>query len=172
MPLIRGYIATSLDGFIADPAGGFDFLAPYDGVDCGYEPFLAGIGTLVMGRGTFDAIAGLAAWPYRGRRSIVVTSRPVAALPPDTEAWTEGVDPLIARLRADTGPGDVWILGGGLLQQVFLDRDAVDRLEIFVVPVILGEGIRLFPGTDVRRTLRLAEAGRCGEIARLVYERA
>jgi len=172
MTRILGYIAETLDGYIAETDGSYGFLDPYGAADCGYDAFYAGIGTLVMGRGTFEACLKHPSWPYRGRRSIVVTRTPPPSLPPDTEVWTAGVDALLAHLRGPGIAGDVWVLGGGLLQQAFLDRDAIDRLEIYVVPVILGDGIPLFPGTDVRRTLKLVEVARFGEIAQLVYERA
>lgn len=171
MPRIRGYIASTIDGFIAEPDGSFGFLEPYPAEDADYEGFYAGIGTIVMGRDTYEAVLKSPEWSYKGKRSIVVTSRPIPSLPPDTEVWNRGVDALLDELRATDRPGDVWILGGGRLQQAFLDRNAVDRLEIYVVPVILGDGIPLFPGTDVRRTMRLADVGRFGEIAQLVYER-
>jgi dihydrofolate reductase len=171
MHLIRGYIATTLDGFIADPEGRVGFLDPYGAEEAGYADFIAKIGTIVMGRLTYEAVREMGAWPYEGKRCLVVSSRALGPLPADTTAWTNGVDALIGHLRALEEETDAWVLGGGRLQQAFLDRDALDRLELFVVPVILGRGLPLFPGTDVRQTLRLVDAGRVGEIARLVYER-
>ncbi len=171
MTLIRGYIATTLDGCIADPDGGVGFLDPYGAEEAGYADFLAGVGTIVMGRLTYEAVREMGAWPYGGKRSLVVSSRPLGPLPADTTAWESGVDALTVHLRALDDAKDVWVLGGGRLQQAFLDRGALDRLELFVVPVVLGRGLPLFPGTDVRQTLHLVEVGRIGEIARLVYER-
>ncbi len=171
MHLIRGYIATTLDGCIADPEGGVGFLDPYGAEEAGYAGFLAEIGTIVMGRLTYQAVREMGGWPYEEKRCLVVSSRPLGPLPANTTAWTRGVDTLVAHLRALEDDRDAWVLGGGRLQQAFLDRSALDRLELFVVPVILGRGLPLFPGTDVRQTLRLVDVGRVGEIARLVYER-
>jgi dihydrofolate reductase len=128
--MIRGYIASSLDGFIAAPDGSFAFLERYPPDDAGYDAFVREIGTVVMGRLTYEAVLGHSEWPYAGKRSIVVTSHPPASPPPDTEAWTAGVPALVAHLAAHPGPGDVWILGGGRLQQAFLDAGAIERLEI------------------------------------------
>lgn len=67
MARILGYIATSLDGFIAAPHDGLDWLFMYDGMNLGehdYSVFLKQIRTVVMGRGTYDFIArDPAPWP-------------------------------------------------------------------------------------------------------------
>jgi dihydrofolate reductase len=167
--LIRGYIASTLDGFIAAPDHSFSFLDPYSLEDTDYADFYAEIGTLVMGRLTYEACRGIDPWPYAGKRCIVVTSRPVDDLPERAEVWASGLDQLIEHLR--TVEQDVWVVGGGRLQQAFLDRDAIDRLDQFIVPVILGAGILLYPGSEHLQTLKLASVGRFGEIAHLRLER-
>lgn len=170
--MICGYIASTLDGYIAASDHSFSFLDPYPAEDAGYEEFYAGIGTLVMGRNTYDVCRRtMQPWPYAGKRLIVVTSRTVADLPAGAETWTRGVDALIEYLRTAVEQ-DVWIVGGGQLQQAFIDRDALDRLDQFIVPVILGGGIPLYPDAAQERTLKLAEVGRFGQIAHLRLERA
>lgn len=170
--MICGYIASTLDGYIASSDHSFAFLDSYPAEDAGYEEFYAGIGTLVMGRTTYEVCRrSMLPWPYVGKRLIVVTSGTIADLPPDAETWTKGVDALIDHLRADAAQ-DVWVVGGGRLQQAFIDRDALDRLDQFIVPVILGSGIPLYPDVAQPRTLKLTEVGRFGQIAHLRLERA
>lgn len=173
MRLIRGYIATSLDGYIADPDGGFDFLAPYPAEGPIYDQFIANIGTIVMGRGTYEAVARHSDWPYGDQRSIVVSTRDLGALPVGVEQWRTGeVDGLIGMLHGpDLPPGDVWVLGGGQLQQAFIDRGEIDRLQLFIVPEILGAGIPMIPPGARRGRLKLADVTRWDEIACLTYER-
>jgi dihydrofolate reductase len=148
MARIRGYIASSLDGYIATPTGGIDWLTPYDTADFGefaYAPFIATIRMLVMGRGTYDFIAGQpSGWPYGDRRAYLVTSRPLEGAPALVEAWTHGVDALVAQLRR-LDDGEVWLIGGGKLQNAFISCGALDELDLFVVPEMIGAGIRLFP---------------------------
>lgn len=151
MSLIRGFIAASLDGYIADRDNGIGWLAPFDEVDYDYAGFIAKIGTVVMGRGTFEVVAGFeGGWPYAGKRGIIVTSTPLADAPAGVAAWHEGVPALIAHLRAQqgTGTGDVWVIGGGGLQAAFIEAGALDRLDLFVIPVLLGDGVPLFPKTQ------------------------
>ncbi len=163
MTLIRGYMAMSLDGYIADADGGYGFLGRYDNVDYGFGDFFGEIGTCVFGRATWDqAVAvpdGLSF--FKDKRFVVVTSRPLPDAPADVEVWDRGVGAdLIDHLRAATG-GDVWIVGGGKLQSAFFERDAIDRLEACIVPVLLGDGTPMFPKTAPQeRWLELADIRR------------
>lgn len=159
MAKIRGWIASSLDGYIATKDGGLDWLTKYDSADeegFGYERFIATVGTVVMGRATYDWLAAQdgVEWPYAEKRAIVVTSRPLEEPIGKLETWSQGVDSLIAYLR-ELEDGDVWMAGGGQLQQAFIERDALDTLEIFIMPDLIGSGIPLFPETDAQRTVSL-----------------
>jgi dihydrofolate reductase len=122
-----------------------------------YRLFAQLIRTVVMGRDTYDFIAAQdIPWAYADKRVIVVTSRPI--LSPRGELETHhDVDALIAELRA-LNDGDVWMLGGGRLQSAFLARGALDDIEIYVIPEILGGGVPLFPATGLRVSPKLADA--------------
>lgn len=158
MATIRGYIGTSLDGYIAGPDGSLDWLTKYDGIDAGrfsYDRFIVGIRTVVMGRATYDAIADMGVdWPYTGQRGIIVTSRPLGSPPVPLQVWSAGIDALAEHLRG-LDDGDVWVVGGGRLQQALIERGALDSLILFMVPEILGSGTRLFPANGFARTVRL-----------------
>ena len=82
MPLIRLYIAQSLDGYIARPDGGIDWLRPFDDVDYGYSAFMREIGTVVIGRASYDMARSFGDWPYQTMRSLVITSKPLDDAPP------------------------------------------------------------------------------------------
>lgn len=160
MARILGYIATSLDGFIAARNDDLAWLFRYDDMDLGehgYDRFLETIGTLVMGRGTYDFLeADQGPWPYDGKRVIVVTSRPIADPKGPIETRTD-VDALIAELRT-LDDGDVWMLGGGQLQMAFLERSALDEIEIYVIPELIGGVTPLFPATGFAASPRLISA--------------
>ena len=159
MARIFGYIASSLDGFIVDAEGSLKWL--YEaGVELGehhYNNFIKRIATVVMGRATYDWVhnEGVAS-PYPRQRTIVVTSHPLDA-PPEIEAWGKGVDALIAELRA-LDNGDVWMVGGGQLQMAFIKRGALDEIEIYLMPKLIGGGVPLFPATGVKASPRLLSA--------------
>jgi dihydrofolate reductase len=160
MARILGYIASSLDGFIAREDGRLDWLMKYDTKDFGAddpEIFLAGIRTIVMGRGTYDFLASEDfPWPYAGKRVLVVTSRPLPQPNGEVEVRSD-IEALIAELRG-LDDGDVWMLGGGQLQMAFMERGALDEIEIYVIPEIIGGGVPLFPPTGFAATPRLISA--------------
>jgi len=164
MARIVGYIAASLDGFIADPHEGLQWLTERQDLELGavdYNLFIKRIRTVVMGRATYDWLVreGIS-WPYAEQRAIVVTSRP---LPDPNGALTTrtDVDALIAELRA-LDDGDVWMLGGGKLQMAFIERGALDELEVYVISQLIGGGYPLFPPTGFQRSLKLLSADALG----------
>ncbi|MDF2118452.1 dihydrofolate reductase family protein [Roseiarcaceae bacterium H3SJ34-1] len=160
MARIRGYIATSLDGFIAAEGDRLDWLFKYDGLDLGehdHGVFLQRIRTVVMGRGTYDFLAKDGGpWAYGDQRVLVVTSRPIHDPKGPLETRSNVAD-LIGELRAFRD-GDVWILGGGKLQMAFIEGGALDEIEIYVMPELVGGGKPLFPASGFQVSPRLVRA--------------
>lgn len=155
---LRLYVAVSLDGCIADARGEVGWLHPFDGQKYGLADFLAGIGTVLTGRATYDQARGFGDWPYAGKRVVVLTRRPLDPDPPAGVEATQGdIASIVARLRAGSA-GDVWLLGGAAVAQACLALDLVDSLELFVIPVTLGAGLRLFATGGVARGWTLVEA--------------
>ena len=138
----RLYMAISLDGYVADAEGGIDWLNDFEtGVDYGTDAFMAEVDTLIMGRVTFDQILSFGAWPYAGKRVAVLTSRPIADAPEGVEG-TSDLAGLIAELREERS--QVWIVGGPAAVDACRAMGALDTVDLFVMPVLLGAGIPLF----------------------------
>ena len=111
-----------------------------------------------MGRTTYDWIVRNAAeWPYGDRRTVVVTSRPLAERRDNVETWANGIDALVEHARG-LADGDVWMVGGGGLQMAFLERGALDELAITIVPELIGGGAPLFPPTGFVASPQLVSA--------------
>lgn len=149
------FIATSLDGFIARPDGAIDWLVGRDtgGEDHGYDAFIAGIDALVMGRGTFEAVAGFDPWPYAV--PVLVLSRALAGtdVPERLRGKVAFADlsprDAMARLAAE-GAARVYVDGGQVVQ-AFLRAGLIADMVITRVPVLIGAGRSLFGeiGRDV-----------------------
>jgi dihydrofolate reductase len=172
MPLIRIYIAQSLDGYIATPDGGIDWLRPFDSVDYGYEKFFSEIGTVVMGRKSYELARGFGEWPYGITRVLVITSRALDDAPPSVTRVGADVARLTTALRASGGK-DAWIMGGAQTINAFLAAGAIDRIDLFTVPVLLGGGIPLFAPGRPETALKLASTQTYDKgLARQSYLRA
>jgi len=143
--IVSVFIGTSLDGFIARRDGSYDFLPADGGEPHGYDEFMAGVDTLVIGSKTFETVLGLRDWPYAGKRVVVLSSRPLdlSTLRDHTVEQMSGEPAeIVAKLEA-SGSRYVY-LDGGITIQRFLRAGLVHRLTITRVPVLVGEGIPLF----------------------------
>jgi dihydrofolate reductase len=160
MARIVGYIASSLDGFIATSDENLDWLMEQPDLDLGehdYREFIKSIRTVVMGRTTYDWLERYPGpWEYDGKRVIVVTGRPITTPKGPLETRSD-IPALIAELRV-LDDGNVWMLGGGKLQMAFIEAGALDEIEIYVMSEIIGGGIPLFPPTGARKSPRLVSA--------------
>jgi dihydrofolate reductase len=144
----RVFIATSLDGFIADATGGINFLDTFpeiNQIDSGYAAFTADIDALVMGRNTFETVCGFDIdWPYE--KPVFVLSRTLTELPEKARGKAElvrGDLPDILDSIHRRGYHKLYIDGGRTIQS-FLEADLIDELTLTVIPVLLGSGIPLF----------------------------
>jgi dihydrofolate reductase len=149
-------LGISLDGYIARPDGAVDFL--FMPKDYSMTPFFATIDTAIMGRKTLDAglkMSGGSMPSYRMAMYVFSHSQP----PGEREGWTfvnQSPAAFVAKLRKRRGK-DIWLMGGGELARDFLKADLVDELYLGVVPVLLGEGIPLFPSGFPQRNFSLIE---------------
>lgn len=175
------FIATSLDGFIARPDGGLDWLPGADvetddfdgtpGDDSGYNDFMAATDVIVMGRATYDTVLGFDIdWPYP-RPVVVLSSRPLDTLPDGADVRRDQgpATEVVTRLAAD-GFSHAYVDGGDVIQQ-FLAADLIDAMTITVVPVLLGRGIRLFGDLPADRHFRPDRPRRLGAMVQTTWHR-
>jgi len=177
---ISVYIAISLDGFIARSDGRLDWLeGSSDEVaeasdisgsgdsesgespeDYGFWEFFNTFDTMVMGRGTFEFVAGTGQWVYEGKRVIVLSSTLSADDVPEhlrgkVEILSMEPRELGAKLKSE-GAEHVYVDGGVTIQQ-FLRAGLVDELILSRMPVLIGSGISLFGELDADVRLKHVE---------------
>jgi dihydrofolate reductase len=150
-------LGISLDGYIARPNGAVDFL--FMPKDYSMGPFFSTIDTYIMGRKTLDAALKMGGGSFTGGLEAYVFSH---SQPPGERGGPKFVNEspaaFIRRLRRRPGKSkDIWLMGGGELAREFLKADLVDELYLGVVPVLLGEGIPLFPSGFPQRNFSLVE---------------
>lgn len=141
------YIATSLDGFIADENGNIDWLNSVDIVeeDNSYDSFIKTIDTVILGRKTYDQVTKELAkdsYPYENQISYVMTSKTEKNI--DNIIFTnENIIELVNKLKSEKGK-DIWIIGGANTIEALVIENLIDEYQICMLPIILGKGIRLF----------------------------
>jgi dihydrofolate reductase len=149
------YVGISLDGYIAAPDGGVGWLDPYGDAGGGFAPFLQTIGSVVMGRVTYDHAVSRGFESSGALPTYVVTHRPLASRAASVAPYTGDLGELVAQIRA-RHPGDIWLMGGGSVTRSFAEADLIDIWSVGFVPTLLGAGLPMFPaGTFRERRLRL-----------------
>jgi len=152
------YIAASLDGCIAKKNGSVDWLKPYENLDYGYKEFYNNIGTLIMGSKTFEKELEFGEWLHGSKKTFVITKRKFDKIPhAGIEFYSGDLKQLVKNIKADSKK-DVWLVGGAKPAASFLNEGLVDEIMLFVVPVILKEGIQLFSNIANEPKLKLLES--------------
>lgn len=151
MRKIRYQVACSVDGYIADLHGGYDWIVVDPEID--FNALFAQFDTLLMGRRTFE-VAGGDGSP--GMRTLVFSRSLRQADHPGVTIISERVKETLDELRAQPGK-DIWLFGGGELFRSLLELGCVDTVELAVIPVVLGGGRPFLPAPAVRRRLSLTE---------------
>lgn len=149
-------LGISLDGYIARPDGGIDFL--FMPRDYSMAPFFATIDTAIMGRKSFDVGLKMGGGTFNNfGLATYVFSRSQA--PGKRDGYTvvnQSPRAFVGKLRKTSGK-NIWLMGGGELARDFLKADLIDELSLGVLPLLLGAGIPLFPPGFPQRNFSLVE---------------
>ena len=149
MRRVRYHVACSLDGYIAAPDGGYDWIVVDPDIDFG--AMFAQYDTLLMGRSTYELMKKNGE-VYPGMQTIVFSRTLRPEDHPDVTIVSDRIKEKIDELRAMPGK-DIWVFGGGQLFRSLLELGCVDTIEPAIIPIVLGKGIPMFPQTDARATL-------------------
>jgi dihydrofolate reductase len=151
---VRYLVAMSLDGYIADPDDGYDWIVHDPDIDFG--AMFTDFDTALIGRRTFATAMG-----GKGNGSVgsglkgIIFSRTLDPKKyPKATIVSDRVEETVAGLKAEPGK-DIWLFGGGGLFASLLEAGLVDTVEVAVIPVLLGGGIPLLPAPATRTKLRL-----------------
>ena len=178
-------MSVSLDGFMEGPNREIDWHLVDDELHRHFNQELAAMGAFLEGRVTYELMAGY--WPtadenpstpepvaefariWRGMPKIVY-SRTLERAERNATVVRDVVPEEVMQLKAQPG-GDL-VIGGADLAATFLRHDLIDEYRIYVHPVVIGMGKRLFPPSDARIDLRLVETRAFGNgVVLLRYQR-
>jgi dihydrofolate reductase len=153
MGKVTAGMAMSLDGFVADRDGSAGPLYPAfdEMVGSDYlQGFIKTTGAVAMGKNSYDMAQGdYTGYEFQVPLFILTHTVPttVAKGANDNLSFhfvTDGVESLITQAKAAAGDKDVVIVGGANVIQQCLKARLIDELQISIVPVLLGDGLRLF----------------------------
>lgn len=163
MPKLFLYIATSLDGYIAKANDDLSFLKLVEkkGEDYGYAAFTSSIDTILLGRKTYDWVQReMGSEHYdNGKRKVYVITRTARPTSGNTTFYTGDLVALVQALKKGTGK-HIYCDGGAEIINELLKHDLIDELIISVVPILLGDGTRLFQDGRPEQLLELVESKR------------
>lgn len=161
-------VAASLDGYIAGPSGEYDWIPEEPEID--WDGFMSRFDTVLMGRGTYELVRA------QGSGASMLETYVFSATLAEVEDEAihlvrEDAEGVVKKLRRGKGK-EIWLMGGGVLFRSLLEAGLVDRIEVAVVPILLGGGIPLLPEGAPRTKLTLVESKRYEEsgIVGLTYE--
>lgn len=167
------YIAMSLDGYIAKPNDDLSFLSivEKEGEDYGYADFVSSIDTVIMGRKTYDWVTKQVDFPHSDKKAFIIsrTARPSLG---KTVFYTGDLSDLVRKLKVEEGK-NIFCDGGAEIVNELLSKDLIDELIISVIPIMVGDGIKLFKDGRPEQKLKLIKVKTYDTgLIQMHYERA
>ncbi len=150
------YIACSLDGYIAKPNDDLSFIdmVQKEGEDYGYHYFMETVDTVIIGRKTYDwVMRHVDDFPHSDKETYIITheKRPPIG---NTIFFNGSIKSLLSELKVKSGQNIFCDGGAEIVHQLLCDR-LFDELIISVIPVLVGNGIRLFKDERPEEILKL-----------------
>jgi dihydrofolate reductase len=153
------YIAMSLDGFIARKDGNLDWLntVQMEGEDYGYNEFIQKIDTVILGRKTYEKVMTMVdVFPHEDKECYVWTKE--LRTPKDNVIFYNGnLAELVTKLKTKEGK-HIFCDGGAEIIHELLSSNLIDEMIISIIPILLGDGVRLFKSGLQEIDLQLIES--------------
>jgi dihydrofolate reductase len=139
------YIAMSLDGYIAKPNDDLSFLSivEQEGQDYGYEEFIKSVDAVIVGRKTYDKVISMGfGFPHTDKDTYIITRTQRPAIG-SVKFYTGNLKTLIKKLKSENGK-NIFCDGGAEIVNELLKQDLFDELIISIIPILVGDGTKLF----------------------------
>ncbi|HEX9580287.1 MAG TPA: dihydrofolate reductase family protein [Gemmatimonadales bacterium] len=154
MRRVQYSVAMSLDGYIADPKGGYDWIVIDPEID--FDAMFKDFDTVLMGRKSYQAAVKPGGDGMPGQKAYVFSRTLRQEDCPDVTVSHDPGKTVRALRKQKKGKG-IWLFGGGELFRSLLALGLVDAIEVAVIPVLLGSGVAMLPSPATLAKLKLTK---------------
>ena len=155
------HVVASLDGFIARKDNSVSWLNSYGDVyergvsEPGAEEAVKAIDCFVLGSRTYEHALQLG-WPYGDTPTVVLTNRKLTSTRKSVEFYSGDLKRLVDVILASLYR-NIWLVGGAMLCQSFLELGLVDEIRLSIAPILLGDGLSLFGKSNTEKRWNLKD---------------
>jgi len=151
----------TLDGFIATNEDDLSWLSTVqvEGEDYGYKAFNETVDTYIVGRRTYEIVLGLTGgvFPPAEKHKCYVITQQERVNENGVTFYNGPIEDLVNDLKVQEGK-NIYCDGGAQIVQLLLQKNLIDEFIISVIPILLGDGKRLFLGNSPLTKLKLIES--------------
>jgi len=150
------YIAMSLDGYIASPDNGLEFLSMVEekDQDYSYKDFVNTVDTVIVGRKSYEKVLSMGMeYPLSNKDLYIITRTPRPAVG-STKFYTGNLKELVLNLKSQKGKS-IYVDGGAEIANEMMMDNLIDEFYISIIPILLGNGISLFNNSRPQLPLKL-----------------
>jgi dihydrofolate reductase len=182
MGIVMANAAMSLDGFIAGPNHEMDWVFDHhflpDGPTDVVDGIIASTGAILSGRGSYEVGQRSAreetSSAFGGRWSgaeFVLTHRPPARPRAGLGFLSGDISAAVATAREAAAGRNLLVLGADVTRQC-LEADLIDEIVLLVLPIVLGDGIRLFGSSRYcEKLFEVVSTRQVGQVSALHFRR-
>lgn len=167
------YISMSLDGYIATKDNSLEFLSmvEQEGEDYGYNDFIKYVDAVIIGRKTYDKVIAMGYEYPHTDKDVYILTRSTNPSIGNFKYYSDDLSQLVNDLKNQPGK-NIYCDGGAEIANELIKNDLVDEYIISVIPILLGDGIRLFKNGRPEQELQLISTKHFDKgLAQLHYKR-
>lgn len=153
------YISMSLDGYIATKTNSLDFLSivEMEGEDYGYNEFVKSVDAVIIGRKTYEKVFEMGSEYPHTDKDVYIITRTVKPAIGNFKFYAGDLSKLVSDLKNQPGK-NIYCDGGAEIANELMKNNLIDEYIISVIPIVLGDGIRLFQDGRPEHKLKLISA--------------
>lgn len=167
MSYVTLQLAQTLDGYIARKNGDVDFLDDINDLfKENFDKFVKSIDTIIMGRKTYEKMLDFGEIPFNDKKIYVLTSKELYSTQKNIIFTNKDIELILKEENKN-----IWLFGGRKVIQSFINLDLIDEFQLYIVPIIIGDGIPLFLTNMGLSNLKLIKHEKFNNDILLVYKR-